>query len=135
MKKILTAVPLALAAAAVLATPASAASPLNAGKIRAEIQQLDRQVDRMRGLSDREERRLESQVDRLDALYRSYARGGFTRSELQRLDSQVNAVKAQVYAQSRDRDGRFARNDRDGRHGDHGPRYDGHHGPDRHDRR
>ena len=52
MKKILTAVPLALAAAAVLATPASAASPLNAGKIRAEIQQLDRQVDRMRGLSE-----------------------------------------------------------------------------------
>lgn len=122
MNKILTAVPLALAAAAVLATPASAAAPLNAGKIRAEIQQLDRQVDRMRGLSNREEKRLEGQVDRLEALYRNYARGGFTRSELQRLDSQVNAVKAQVYAQAHDRNGRFAR-------------HDNHRGPARHGHR
>src|SRR5690242_18645757 len=65
MKKFLIAAPLALAAVAAVATPASAASWNNASQLRAEIAQLDRQVDRMHGLSPREEQRLERQVDRL----------------------------------------------------------------------
>jgi hypothetical protein len=109
MKKFLIAAPLALAAVAAVATPASAASRTDAGQIRSEIAQLDRQVDRLRGLSPREEQRLESRVDRLQALYRGYARNGFTRSELRQLDGQLSAVKAQVYAQSHDRNGRFDR--------------------------
>ena len=128
MKKFLIAAPLALAAAAVVATPANAAGWSNAGQIRAEIAQLDHQVDRMRGLSPREEQRLENQVDRLQALYRTYARGGFNRGELQRLDGQLSAVRAQIYAQSHDRNGRFDRHD------DRGS-YDDHRGHDRHDRR
>ena len=48
-KKFLIAGPLALAAGALLVTPASAASFSNPGQIRAEIQQLDRQVDRSHG--------------------------------------------------------------------------------------
>lgn len=123
MKKFLIAAPLALAAVAAVATPASAADRASPGQIRAEIAQLDRQVDRMRGLSPREEQRLENQVDRLQALYRDYARGGFNRSELQRLDGRLSEVRAQVYAQSHDRNGRFDRHDGD------------HRGHDRHDRR
>lgn len=127
MKKFLIAAPLALAAGAIVATPASAAPFANAGQLRAEIAQLDRQVDNLRGISPREEKRLEAQVDQLQRLYRDYARGGFTRSELQRLDGQVNTVKAQIFAQSRDRNGRFDRNDRgqDGHFG-HDSRDGGH---------
>jgi uncharacterized protein (DUF3084 family) len=128
MKKFLIVAPLALAAVAAVATPASAASWYDAGELRAQIAQLDRQVDRMRGLSPREEHRLENQVDRLQAMYRDYARGGFNRAELQRLNGQVSAVKTQVRAQSHDRNGRFDRHD------DHG-RYDDHRGPDRRDHR
>ena len=128
MTKFLIAAPLALAAIAAVATPASAADRANPGQIRTEIAQLDRQVDRMRGLSPREEQRLENQVDRLQALYRTYARGGFNRGELQRLDGQLSAVRAQVYAQSHDRNGRFDRHDDRGR-------YDDNRGHDRHDHR
>jgi septal ring factor EnvC (AmiA/AmiB activator) len=116
MKKFLIAAPLALAAVAAVATPASAADRANPGQIRSEIAQLDRQVDRLRGLSPREERRLESQVDRLQTLYRAYARDGFSRSELRRLDDQLSAVRAQIDAQSRDRNGRYDRDGRDGRY-------------------
>ncbi len=107
MKKFLIAAPLALAAGALLSTPASAATwHLNAGQIRAEIQQLDRQIDHTRGLSHREEKLLENRVDRLQAQFRSYARNGFSRGELQRLDREVGAVKSQLYAASHDRDRR-----------------------------
>ena len=119
MKKFLIAAPLALAVMTAVATPASAASWHDAGQLRAEIAQLDRQVDRMRGLSPREEQRLGNQVDRLQAMYRDYARGGFNRAELQRLNGQVNAVKTQVFAQSHDRNGRFDRHGGHDRHDDH----------------
>ena len=120
MKKFLIAT-LAAAVSAV-ASPASAASWTSPSQIRSEIAQLDRQVDRLH------DRRLDNQVDRLQALYRGYARGGFSRGELQRLDYQVSAVRNQIYARSHDRNGRFDRHD------DHS-RYDGHRGYDRHDRR
>jgi hypothetical protein len=122
-KKLLFAAPLAFAASALLVTPASAASISNPGQIRAEIQQLDQQIERSRGLSGREEQRLQNQVDRLQDLYRTYARGGFSRAELQRLDRELSATKVQVYQQSRDRndvagrqDQRNDRNDRNDRH-------------------
>jgi len=114
-KKLLLSAPLALVAGALLATPASAASLGNPGQIRAEIQQLDRQIDRTRSLSKREEQRLEGKVERLQGLYQTFARGGFSRGELQRLDRELTAVKAQVSNQSRERNGhqdqRGGRND------------------------
>jgi len=118
-KKFLLAAPMALAAAAMLATPASAANISNPGQIRAEIQQLDRQIDRMPGLSNREEKRLEGKVDQLQRLYQSYARGGFSRNELQRLDRELSDVKAEVFKASRD----FGR-DRQDRNDHRGNRYD-----------
>jgi hypothetical protein len=117
-KKSLIAGPLALAVGALLVTPASAASWSNPQQIRAEIRQLDRQIERSRGLSGREEQRLQNRVDRLQDLYRSFARGGFSRGELQLLDRELSAVAAQAYARSRDRDGPRERQDHTGdRHG------------------
>ncbi|MBO0749326.1 MAG: hypothetical protein J2O44_02700 [Porphyrobacter sp.] len=104
-KKFLFAAPLLLAAGSVLATPASATPWNNGNQIRAEIAQLDRQIDRTRGLSQREQQQLHREVSRVQALYRSYARGGFTRSELQTLDRAVGAVKADIARQSHDANG------------------------------
>ena len=102
MKKPL-AIALALGAGALFSVPASAAATANAGQIRAEINQLDRQVDRMRGLSNREEARLERRIDSLQSLYRSYARGGFTNRELRSLNYELGKVKAEIRDQSHDR--------------------------------
>ena len=64
MKKIFLVAPLALAAGAVLSTPAAAQGGNygNPGQLRAEIAQLDRQIDRRPGVSNREERVLECVV-------------------------------------------------------------------------
>ena len=116
MKKLLLAAPLALAAGALLGSPASAQGWYNnGGQLRAEIAQLDRQVDRTRGLSNREERALENRVDRLQSLYRTYARHGFTRGEVQSLQREIASVRAALARQSHDwnnhpgRDGRYDR--------------------------
>jgi hypothetical protein len=104
MKKLLLAAPLALAAGALLGSPVSAQSWTygNAGQLRAEIAQLDRQVDHTRGLSNREERALEARVDRLRDLYRNYARGGFNRFEVQSLEREIASVRVAIERQSRD---------------------------------
>lgn len=126
MRKFLFAAPLALAAAAVLATPASAASVDSPGRLRAEISRLDRQAEAsQRGISQRESARLERQVDQLQNLYARYARGGFTRVELTALGARVDAVRANLAAQKFDRNDHRGPNDRshdrDERHdrGDH----------------
>jgi hypothetical protein len=113
MNKILLAAPLALAAGALLASPASAQSwNNNAGQLRAEIAQLDKQVDRTRGLSNREERALEKRVDRLQSLYRNYARHGFTRNEVQALQREIASVRVALQRQSHDWNNHAGRNHR-----------------------
>jgi hypothetical protein len=114
MKKIFLAAPLALAAASLLSSPASAQSWNygNAGNLRAQIAQLDRQVDRSRGLSNREERALDHRVDRLQSLYRSYARHGFTRFEMQSLEREIASVRVAVERQSHDWNNHPGRNGR-----------------------
>lgn len=102
-KKFLLAAPLALAAGALLSSPASAQGwNNNAGQLRAEIAQLDRQIDRNHGISNREERALENRVDRLQSLYRSYARHGFTRNEVQNLQREIASVRVAIQRQSHD---------------------------------
>jgi hypothetical protein len=113
MKKLFLAAPLALAAGALLTTPAAAAGWNNAGQLRTEISQLDRQVDRARGLSRSEENRLQRQVDQLQKLYRNYARNGFTRGEISVLNTRIGMVRNQLFKQSNDWNGR---NDRNGWH-------------------
>ena len=101
-KKLLLAAPLALAAGALFTTPAAAAWHANPGQLRAEIAQLDRQIDRQHGVSNREERALEARVDRLQSLYRSYARRGFTSAELRGLEREIASVRVAIQRQSHD---------------------------------
>ena len=116
-KKFLLSAPLALAAGALFTAPASAAPwHANAGQLRAEIAQLDRQIDRKPGVSNREERVLEQRVDRLQDLYRSYARHGFTRSEVRTLEREIASVRAALARQSHDWNNHPGRNDRYDRH-------------------
>ena len=104
MKKLLFAAPLALAAGALLGSPASAQgwNHNNGGQLRAEIAQLDRRIDRSPGVSNREERALGKRVDRLRLLYRSYARHGFTRGEVQSLEREIASVRVAVERQAHD---------------------------------
>jgi beta-lactamase class A len=121
MRKLTIALPFALAAAAVLATPAAAASFASPGQLRAEINQLDRQAnEQRRGISPRESQQLERQVDQLQNLYARYARGGFTRTELNTLGARVDAVRTTLRAQKFDRNGHRGIDGRTDRH----DRYD-----------
>jgi hypothetical protein len=115
-KKFLLAAPLALAAGALLSSPASAAWHANPGQLRAEIAQLDRRIDRSHGISNREERALEARVDRLQSLYRSYARHGFTRGELRSLEREIAAVRNAIARQSHDWNNHPGRHDRHDRY-------------------
>lgn len=112
MRKFLIAGPLALATAAVLATPASAATEMHGGwQVGREIHQLDNQVDRAkhRGqISWREAAHLHRQVDRLEDLYGRFSRNGFTRAELRVLDTRIDAVKRHLHIE------RFDHNDHRG---------------------
>jgi hypothetical protein len=112
MKKLFLAAPLALAAGALLTTPASAASYKSPGQLRSEISQLDRQIDRSRGLTSTEERQLERRLDQVQSLYSRYARNGFSRAELSVLSTRVDLIRNQLYRQANDRN-------RDGRDWDH----------------
>jgi septal ring factor EnvC (AmiA/AmiB activator) len=81
-----------------IAVPANAAV-YNAGNLRAEIAQLDNQIDRAearRTISHREAQQLDRQVDRLQDSFRAYARGGFTRYELASLNNGIAQVRAQL---------------------------------------
>lgn len=122
MKKLFLAAPLALAAGGLLATPASAASWNSAGQFRAQIAQLDRQVDNARGLSRSEERRLENQVDNLQSLYQRYARNGINRAEASVLSTRIAQVRNQLFRQSNDRNGHNDWNGRGGHHDGRGHR-------------
>ena len=103
MKKLFLAAPLALAAGALLTSPASAASYKSPGQIRSEINQLDRQIDRSRGLTSAEERQLTRRIDQVQSLYRTYSRNGFSRAELSVLSTRVDVIRNQLYRQANDR--------------------------------
>jgi hypothetical protein len=115
MKKLILAAPLALIAGALLTTPASAANWNSPNQIRAEISQLDRQVDRAKGLSRSEEKRLDRQVDQIQKLYRTYARDGFTRSEISVLNTRIDMVRNQLFKLSYNGNNGSHRNDRNDR--------------------
>ncbi len=110
MRKFLIATPLALAAATLLANPASAApQTYNSAQITRDINQLDRQIDQAqsrRAISPREASQLHRQVREIQTLRAQYARGGFTRAELRTLDSRIDSVKQQLRTSHNDRDHR-----------------------------
>lgn len=101
MRKFLIAAPMALAAAAMLTTPASAApsTRYNSVQITKDISQLDRQIDRaqqQRSISSREANQLHRQVKQIQNLRVQYARGGYTNAELRTLDGKITNVKQQL---------------------------------------
>lgn len=116
MKKLFLAAPLALAVGAMLSTPASAANFYDGRQIRAEINQLEREVDHARGLSRSEEARLERKVDQLQKLYHTYARNGLSRGELNVLNTRIDTIRNQLAKASHDWDRRDGHRDshRDG---------------------
>ncbi|WP_126174234.1 hypothetical protein [Altericroceibacterium xinjiangense] len=103
MRNIFILAPLSLAASALLlATPVSAASvSRDAGQLRSEITQLDRQVQKQNGSSRKGTAGLARQVDQLQNLYRSYSRNGFTRPEIRTLTARIESVRSQVHAAGR----------------------------------
>ncbi len=102
MKKTLIAtLPLALGAGLMVATPASAANWNNANSVRAEIRQLDRQIDRARGLSNRQEARLDRRVSSLRSMYRTFKRGGINRGEQRLLNKRLTSIKHAIRINSR----------------------------------
>ena len=114
MRKFLIAAPLALATAAVLATPASAApGSYNSAQISREISQLDSRIDRAqarRAISPREANQLHREVRQIRDLRAHYARGGFTRAELRTLNVRIDNVERKLRAERNDRDNRPGRN-------------------------
>lgn len=126
--------PLALAAGVLLATPASAASFGNAGQIRSDIAQLDRQIDRgvrNGNLDRREAASLRGQVDNLQSLYRSYARGGFNRGEIATLSNRLDTVQDRLRHAATDRHDTSRNDDRNDNHGNRDDRHDRHDRGDR----
>lgn len=108
-KLIKFAVPALAASLALGATaPASAATFGNgAGNVKVELAQLDRQIDVAKArhqLTFQESTSLKTQVNRVQALYRSYARNGFSRAELRTLDNRIDAVKRDLARKANDRD-------------------------------
>ena len=93
--------------------PASAATFSNGANLRAEINQLDRQIDVAKArhrIDPRAAARLDWQVRELRQDWHVFSRGGFTRSETRALDRKIDQVKAQMIRQ------RAAERGRDWRH-------------------
>jgi len=91
--------PVALAAGAIVATPASAAGWGNVSNIKSEIAQFDRQLDRHQrngALSRNEARDLQRKVDALDNLFDRYKRGGFTRAEATTLSNRLDSLQSEL---------------------------------------
>ncbi|WP_394729026.1 hypothetical protein [Altererythrobacter sp. GH1-8] len=112
-----------------VAVPAQAAHGwVGPSEIRAEMNQLDREIDRAlhRGqLSRGEAHRFERQLGFIQYKFRSHARAGFSRGELQHLDKLVDQLRFDLrqeirFAGRHDRRDRYAYNDRYDRH----ERYD-----------
>jgi hypothetical protein len=103
-----------MAAAAIAGTaPASAQvwrlQPSVQRQIQSDINQLDRQISRAatRGtISRREANGLRRDALNLQRLYNQYVRNGLNRSEVTRLQNDVNRVHARLRLERRDWDGR-----------------------------
>jgi len=100
---------LALLAGGFGALPASAQHGNTANHQRERIAQLDQRLERLgegRRLTNSELQRLSNSVDNLRELYRDYSRGGFSRTEVERLDQRIDAVAERIRTQNRDDDRR-----------------------------
>lgn len=85
-----------------IAVPASALSWNDGHQFRQQINQLEKRVDRNRGISNREARQLDRQISQLKTQYNRFARGGFDRRESQLMQRMIADVRYAVTAQARD---------------------------------
>lgn len=106
-----------------MVAPASAAPHKNAAHnnsaaIRNQITQLDRKIDRAesrREITRREATQFDRQVERLETTWRSYARNGFTRSEINTLNTRIRTVENALQKAAKKHSARSVRYD-DNRH-------------------
>ena len=80
-----------------------------ANAIRAQIEQLERRIQRTDGrdrISEREAASLRRSVYNLRQQYRDYARNGLNQREAQVLQSRINQIRQRLGYERRDRDGR-----------------------------
>jgi len=101
MRKILIAVPAVLAAAAVLASPASAGTTAMGADVLVQLGQLDNQIgsaEQRDQITSRDASKLARQVDQIGDLQLRYERGGFTRPELRLLGARIDKVEAELAA-------------------------------------
>jgi uncharacterized protein YdcH (DUF465 family) len=103
----------AAAATAVTALPATAQSwrlrPAVRTQIQADINQLERQIDRAaqrRTISQREATGLRRQALRLQRDYNRFSRNGLDRSEVAQLEVETNRLRQRLRLERRDWDGR-----------------------------
>lgn len=108
-----------------IAVPAHAAHGwVGPSEIRAEMSQLDRDIDRAlyRGqISRGDAYRFERQLSYIEAKFRSHARAGYSRGELQHIDKLVDQLRYDLRQEMRIA-GRYDRHDRYDRQA----RYDRH---------
>lgn len=105
-KTLWIAAPIIAAMGILAAGPAAAAPNTQDTNVRTQIKQLDRTINRLPGLSSREEARLDARLDNVRSLQRRYARGGFTQRELRVLNHRITSIKIDMRKQSRDGDRR-----------------------------
>jgi len=109
-KKFLVAAPLALIAGLAFASPAAAQRWDGAGELRSDIRDLDRTVERSaesRRYTNQELRQLRTWIGNLEERYDRYARGGWTRTEVNDLGERIDSVRQRIRnAGDNDRRGR-----------------------------
>ncbi|VWX46849.1 hypothetical protein [Novosphingobium sp. 9U] len=85
------------------------ATPVRNSNIRADINGLNRDIDRAvarRTISNREAMGLKRDAIQVQRLYQQYARNGLTRSEVNTLQNRVDRIHVALRAERRDRDNR-----------------------------
>jgi hypothetical protein len=88
---------------------AGRATPVRNSNIRAEINGLNREIDRAaqrRAISTREAANLKRDAAQVQRLYTSYARNGLTSSETRTLQNRVDRIQVALKSERRDRDNR-----------------------------
>ncbi|MBB4858207.1 hypothetical protein HNO88_001526 [Novosphingobium chloroacetimidivorans] len=119
LTKIVVPALIAVMGAGTMAVPAQAqaygrhdaghATPVRNSNIRADINGLNRDIDRAfarRTISNREATSLKRDAIQVQRLYQQYARNGLTRTETRTLQARVDRIHVALRAERRDRDNR-----------------------------
>lgn len=84
-------------------------TPYRADQIRAQINDLQRRIERndvRDHISEREARALRGDVRNLQATFRAYNRNGLNRGELRTLNTRIDNIRTRLHIERSDRDNR-----------------------------